>query len=309
VLILIVATLGGALACRGREPECRSLLGEPLYAPALSDEIRSQREEQLAAARDRLEQDPEDVDAMIWVGRRTAYLGHYREAISVYDGAIERYPEDPRPYRHRGHRYITLRRFDQAIDDLERAARLIADTQDEIEPDGLPNARNLPRSTLHSNIWYHLGLAYYLRGNFEQALRCYRECLKVSKNPDMLCATSHWLYMTLRRLSRDREAASLLEPIRESMDIIENRAYHELLLMYKGERTADELLARALDDEDALNLASAGYGVGNWHLLGGESGQAEDVFRRIVDGGQWPAFGHIAAEAELARSSSEQIQQ
>ena len=39
-----------------------------------------------------------------------------------------------------------------------------------IEPDGQPNARNIPTSTLNSNIYYHLGLAQYLKGEFEAAL-------------------------------------------------------------------------------------------------------------------------------------------
>ena len=66
-------------------------------------------------------------------------------------------------YRHRGHRYVSIREFDRAIADLEYAATLIEGTEDEIEPDGMPNAMNIPVSSLHSNIWYHLGLA---RNNF-----------------------------------------------------------------------------------------------------------------------------------------------
>ena len=45
----------------------------------------------------------------------------------------------------------------------------------------------------------------------------------------------------------------------------------------------------------------AAYGIGNWHLYNGRRAEAERIFRRIVAGGQWGAFGYIAAEAELAR--------
>jgi hypothetical protein len=68
---------------------------------------------------------------------------------------------------------------------------LIANTPDQIEPDGLPNARNIPTSTLQSNIWYHLGLAHYLRHDFDRALDAYRKCLAVSKNPDGVVSASH----------------------------------------------------------------------------------------------------------------------
>lgn len=118
-----------------------------------------------------------------------------------------------------------MREFDRAIADLTRAAELTAGRPDAIEPDGIPNARNVPTSTLQSNIWYHLGLAHYLKGDFNRALVAYREAMRVSGNPDMLVATSHWLYMTLRRLGRATEAEAVLAPISREMAIIENDAY------------------------------------------------------------------------------------
>jgi tetratricopeptide (TPR) repeat protein len=283
----------------GLEVEATSLLGQPLARPVLTEETRRRYEEALAEARQRSYADPGDADATIWLGRRTAYLARYREAIEIYTRGIERHSRDARFYRHRGHRYITIRDFDRAIADLERAAGLIAGRDDEVEPDGLPNARNTPTSTLQSNIWYHLGLAYYLKGDLELALRAYRACMDVSKNPDMLVATSHWLYMTLRRLGRDAEAARVLEPIRADLDVIENGAYHRLLLMYKGELPVDSLLSAS--SSAALDDVTTAYGVGNWYLYNGDAARAEEIFRRIVATGNWAAFGAIAAEAELAR--------
>jgi tetratricopeptide (TPR) repeat protein len=196
-----------------------------------------------------------------------------------------------------------VRAFPLAIADLERAARLTKKRMDETEPDGLPNARNVPTSTLKSNIGYHLGLAHYLSGDFERARRAYRECLAFSKNPDMLCATSHWLYMTLRRLGRDGEARAVLKPIRADLDVIENRGYHRLLLFYKGELPEDSLLA-AGGERTPIDDATIGYGLGNWHFYNGRPAEAKAIFRRVVAGPQWPAFGHIAAEAELARTAA-----
>jgi tetratricopeptide (TPR) repeat protein len=258
-------------------------------------------EAQLAEARAQFESRPDDPDVIIWLGRRTAYLGRYREAINIFSRGIEKHPGEARFYRHRGHRYITLRCFDLAIADLEKAAKIIKGTADEIEPDGVPNARNTPTSTLQSNIWYHLGLAHYLKGDFKKALRSYRECLKVSKNPDMLVATAHWLYMTLRRSGRQREARGVLAAITEGMDIIENRDYHKLLLMYKGKFTAESLLEEMMRGEGSLSSASIGYGVGNWYLYNGEREKAVRVFRKIVESNQWASFGYIAAEVELKR--------
>ncbi|MBI3981395.1 MAG: tetratricopeptide repeat protein [Gemmatimonadetes bacterium] len=283
--------------------EAISLLGDTLRAPELPDSLLHAREGQLAEARAALQREPGSADALIWVGRRLAYLGRYREAVTTFSDGIERFTDDPRFYRHRGHRHITLRRFDLAVQDFERGADFIAGEPDEVEPDGQPNPRGIPTSTLQFNIWYHLGLAYYVQGDFENALRAYRECLAVSKNPDALAATSHWLYMTLRRMGRTDEAARVLEPITVDMAIIENTAYHRLLLMYKGLLPPDSLYRIAGGEEVSLEDVTTAYGVGNWHLYNEHAAEAEQAFRTIVAGrSQWAAFGYIAAEAELARS-------
>lgn len=269
--------------------------------PQFSDESRKPMEAQLADAKAEFDKNPKNADAIIWLGRRTAYLGRYKEAIEIFTKGISILPNDARLYRHRGHRFLTLRCFDDAVKDFEKAAKLIKGKQDEIEPDGQPNAKNIPTSTLQSNIWYHLGLAYYLKGDFKKALNAYRECEKVSKNPDMLVATTHWLYMTLRRLNRNAEAAKTLEPIKENMDIIENDAYYKLLLMYKGNVTAETLLDEMKKSGDGLNNASVAYGIGNWYLYNNQKEKAVDVFKQITSGNQWSSFGFIAAEEELKR--------
>jgi len=281
--------------------EATSLLGRPLYPPPLGDDVRRDREHKLVSARERLAADPASLDALIWCGRRTAYLGRYREAVEIFGRGLALHPDEPRLYRHRGHRFVTLRRFDQAVRDLERAAELIEGQEDRVEEDGLPNARNQPTSTLQSNIWYHLGLAYFLKADFTNALRCFTECLEVSRNPDMLCATTHWLYVTQRRLGRDDDAQTALEPIGAEMDIIENHAYYRLLLMYKGEVGPEALLAEVRSGDGSIESATTGFGLANWYLVEGDRERAVELMRAIVAAPQWAAFGSIAAEADLAR--------
>lgn len=270
-------------------------------APPVSAAARREMEARLEDARRVFEANQNDPEANIWLGRRLGYLGRFREAIAVYSKGVAKFPNDARFYRHRGHRYITLRRFDMAIDDLRKAAKLIKGKPDEVEPDGQPNARNIPTSTLQFNIWYHLGLANYLTGQNKQALNSYRECLKVSKNPDALVATSHWLYMTLRRMDRTREAAKVLGPVRPGLDIIENDGYYRLLLMYKGLGKPEDLAAEAFKQEASAGSSSILYGVGNWYLYNGRRDEALKIFRRMLVGTQWTSFGYIAAEADLRK--------
>lgn len=268
-------------------------------APQLSSETRRDFEAKLAQARENVAKHPHDVEQLIWLGRRTAYVGQYKNAIRIYTDAIKKFPADARLYRHRGHRLITLRCFEAAISDFEKAAKLIKGKPDEVEPDGLPNARNIPTSTLQSNIWYHLGLGYYLKGDFRNALRAYRDAARVSKNADMLVANTHWLYMTLRRLGREKEAKATLAPITDDLDVIENADYYKLIKLYQGKLNPEEFLSSS---HDTLSNATLGYGVGNWFLYNGRRAEAEKTFREVVAGNQWASFGYIAAEIELTRS-------
>lgn len=298
--LLLAVMLAGVQ--ESRAPEATSLLGKPLFAPAIPAERRAAMDKDLAAAQAAFDQDPSSVDAAIWVGRRTAYLGRYKDAIVVFSAAIQKHPSDPRLYRHRGHRYISIREFDKAVADLSKAASLVEGRADETEPDGQPNAKNIPTSTLKTNIYYHLGLAHYLKGDFAKAADAYRLCMEHSKNPDMQVATAHWQYMTLRRAGRDAEAAAILAPIGEGMTVIENDSYHRLLMMYKGATDPAALLAASR--AEPLDAVTIGYGVANWHLYSGRKDEARKILTEITGqyaSTQWPGFGYIAAEADLAR--------
>jgi tetratricopeptide (TPR) repeat protein len=291
ILSLLVCSSAFGQSCLDRAHEIQ---------PQLTRETRRDFETKLNEARTNAEKES-NADNLIWLGRRTAYLGHYKQAIQIFTEGIEKYPDDARFYRHRGHRFITLRCFDMAIADLKQAAKLIKGKPDQVEPDGLPNARNIPTSTLQSNIWYHLGLAQYLRADFKAALNAYREAEKVYTNPDMQVATTHWLYMTLRRLGREKEATKVIATIKPDLEVIENGDYYKLVRLYQGNVKAADLLKEISGEANSLSNASIGYGLGNWFLYNDRRKEAEDVFRQIVNGNQWASFGYIAAEAELSR--------
>ena len=146
--------------------ETVTLLGDTLMSP----EIREGKSlDQFKSAQNNYYRDQENPEMLIWYGRRVAYLGYFKEAIKIYTLGIEKFPYDARFYRHRGHRYISTRQYDKAINDFKRALELVDGKEDQIEPDGLPNSKNIPLSTLHGNIWYHLGLTYYLKNDMNNA--------------------------------------------------------------------------------------------------------------------------------------------
>jgi tetratricopeptide (TPR) repeat protein len=279
-------------------PEATSLTQKPLYQPSTLP-IRQKLEADLEQARKQLAVSPDDPESLIWLGRRYGYLWRFQNAIEAFTSGVDRWPDNPKFYRHRGHRYITIRQFAKAEADLAKAAALVRGKPDEIEPDGAPNAAGKPRSTLQFNIWYHLGLARYLQGNFQGAYDAYVECMRVSTNDDSVVATSDWMWMTLMRLGRKAEAARVLEHVTPKMDILENQSYHRRLLMYKGIEKPEALLDTAKADD--TTIATQGYGVGNYYFVTGDKTRARRVFERVVAGSGWNAFGFIAAEAELVR--------
>ena len=297
-IVLVLIVLVGAFSIDANGQTCSEKAKE--IRPQLSAAVELEYSRNLESAARNAVSDP-SVDNFIWYARRKGYLGRYKDAVDALTIALEKFPSDARIYRHRGHRLITLRCFDDAVRDLKKAAALTKGKSDEIEPDGIPNAKNIPTSTLQSNIWYHLGLAYYLKGDLKRALKAYEKCAKVSKNSDMRVATAHWQYMTLRRMGKKVAAAKLLGQFQGNIEVIENDDYLTLIRLYRGERDAEELAKILGREAKTLGSASLGYGLGNWYFYIGETEKGLDIFRKIVGGDQWASFGYIAAEAELAR--------
>lgn len=293
------------LACTNPEPsfillpedvQTVSQLGDTLFTkPVEIPENISSRIDSLINVAEAGQDD--QITIMIWQARKKGYQGEYRDAVQLLSAAIEEYPNEPRLYRHRGHRYITLRAFDHAIADFEKAVELIRETEDIVEPDGLPNARNFPTSSLHTNIWYHLGLAYYLKGDYKNAQLAYQRCMLASTNDDMMVAALYWYYMTLKRAGKDELAGKVIQPVTPGMDIIENNSYHKLLLVFNGTFEPEMLLE---GDESDLDNATIGYGLGNWHYINDRKNRARSIWQQVYDAGNWAAFGFIASETELA---------
>lgn len=293
-LLLILSSCGKkeTVPIPTEKPNAYALDGTPLFLPAASLQLMQIYAKKKA---DHIN-NPTDVDALIWHARYAAYAGDYEESIRLYSQGMNKWPNDARLYRHRGHRYITTRQYDKAIIDLSFAGQLIQGTGNKIEPDGMPNARNIPVSTLHGNIYYHLGLAYYLKGDLELALQAYLSCLESSDMIDNLVSSTHWIYMILRRLGRDAEANEILKPIDKEFDIIENHSYHKLCLYYKGELTEDQLLAT---EGDASANDAILYGLANWYHYNDQNGVATSRLNAIINNSQWNSFGYIAAEADI----------
>lgn len=252
----------------------------------------------LAAAQVAYDRAPQDRDALIWLGRRIAYTGAYQRAIDLYTRGLERHPDSPFLLRHRGHRYLSIRDTQRARADLERAWAVARSQPDMVEPDGQPNARGIPTSSLQSNIRYHLALAYFLDGDFALAEPIWAEDARVATNLDQRVAATYWWVLSLAHLGRRAQVAELLAPIDPTWDIIENGSYHRLLLYMKGALPEGRLLTA---DADALERQTVGNGVGQWHAANGRAAEARAAWQRVLAGNPAPSFGVLAAERGMAR--------
>lgn len=258
----------------------------------------------LEAADSLLAARPGETEAVLEAAAAHAALWRYREAIALYDSAIALDPTDWRPWRFRGHRHISLRDLEPAVRDLEEAWRL---------------------DSLSFDVAYHLGLAHYLSGHWNDAADAYARCMDLASDSAALAldaagalpagfractdmatvdndrvAMTEWRWRALRRGGRLDEARRLIEGIQDDMDVGTNASYHQLLLMHRGDRPVD-----AVFDTTRLTgnqFETIGYGVAVHRLTEGDTAAALDLMRRIVErGDRWQAFGFIAAEQDLLR--------
>ncbi|NJD18108.1 MAG: tetratricopeptide repeat protein, partial [Gemmatimonadetes bacterium] len=225
---------------------------------------------------------------------------HYRDEMALYTKVIGMAPDDWRPYRFRGHRYISVREFDNAIRDLEKAREL---------------------APFNWDVSYHLGLAYFVSGRFEDAatewMRCiglgndagakaadseaFRSCSRNASDPGSQVAMTEWAARALIRSGKAAEAEALAKAIPDGLEVGENLSYYTDLLFARGAKTAEEILAQVSDS--TFRLETVGYGLATRYLAKGDTAAAMDLFKQIAADPWWPGFGRIAAEVELARAA------
>lgn len=281
--LLLLATVPGA---------CRSV--EPRTTPRLLQSVPAD----LAAAEAAHRAAPDSRDALIWHARQLGYAGRFDEAIALYGAGLERFPEDPALLRHRGHRWLSVRDFAAARADLERAATALEGRPDELELDGAPNEHGVPTGTLHTNVWYHLGLAYLFLGEDERAARAFATALALSTNDDMRVASAYWRCVVLLRQGRVDAARALARVFAGELLLLESHDYAWLVRLFAGR---EELPALVAGEPGSVSHLTRSYGVALEELARGQVEAARARLEALVASGDSRAFGRLAAEVELAR--------
>jgi tetratricopeptide (TPR) repeat protein len=304
LLALATACAGPAYQGPGRLPpgaQALSLDGRALYPPPSAPEGLAERLAALETSRRAFEADSGSADTRVDYGRRLAQLGFFREALTLFEAGEKRFPSDARFPRLAGHREITLRRPAAAEQTLLRARAKAEGQPDFDEPSLDPGGRAL--ESFHHAIEYHLGLARFLQGDFAGAEEAYGRSLAAATNDDARCSATHWLVMSLARQGKGAEARARAEALGAELQVVEYHSYHKLIQLYQGRADAEALLAEARA-ASPIDHATLAFGLGHWHLVQGRPERAREIFAEIEAAPAWHAFGHIAAEYELARLSS-----
>lgn len=270
--VLALLALAPAAGASQTTRQYRSRAGVSYYSQADTGGVVARAESALAA-------DPLNPQKFIDLGVAQSGIRRYREAVQTFSRGLAVAPDNALLYRWRGHRHLTLRDFDHALQDLTHG-----------------NARD---STIYG-IWYHLGVTHFVRGEFAGAATCFARARTMAPDDNEYTGANDWLWMSLMRAGKPDEARARLAEMRPAPNITSAAAYRQRIRLYRGEIGPDEVVGPG--DTAGIALATLSFGVGNWYLTRGDQASARRWFERAVGAGDgWPAFGFIAAEQELRR--------
>ena len=284
-----------------RGAQALSLLGDTLWSirfPSMEGQVRVRR---LVEAQRRARTDPGDQAAQLLLGRRTAEMGRFREALEIYQTAIDADATDARLWRRQGELLLLLREPDRAADRLEQAvarAKAHPSAKEFLESD---DGGLVGTSILHGSYWL-LGVAHYVRGDLRRSLEAFGEAARTASNADEAANTAVWLFFLLHQHGRRAEAAEIVRAFPADAPVISSGAEQRLLLALRGDVSYDSLRRETLSAApETENLYRYGLAVG---LMSSDESTGGEMLRDLVRLGAWGNLVAVAAEAELARRAA-----
>jgi len=275
VLILLTVLQGASNAQQPASPK------PAMQAFAEGTEFlkKNDNEKALAAFERAISLDSKNADFHLEKCRVLAALRRHAEAIPACTESLRLKPNNSQALRDRGHYYLNQGKVDLGMADLKKAESIKKDDR---------------------GIYYHLGLAYYLKGDFANAVKAYEGCLANSSDDATRIECSAWLYPSLLRSGRAADAKKLLDGIQITSLPGHPGNYLDRILLFKGLKSEDEV-AKTMPVEGGLSESTVGYGIGLWHLLNGRRDRAREYFEKAVATNYTVSWGYRASEAELKR--------
>ena len=207
---------------------------------------------------------------------------NYDKALRIYSGMLVEDPGNPLLYRHRGHRYLSIERYEEAAADISIATKL--------EPNYWKN-------------WNYMGMINYYLGNYERALTYYDKALEVAgMNSLVSSAMINWEYLCLKHLGRDDDAMKVLKSFPADLEK-SLFAYKDLILMNRGLLTRSEVEKKYNDNDSNVYRSTYEYGIAMSYYYEGNVAKAKEILMdmRAKKKDIWFTLGYIAADCELDR--------
>ncbi|MDR0863100.1 MAG: tetratricopeptide repeat protein [Oscillospiraceae bacterium] len=232
--------------------------------------------EETAESRRKLAAEPDDYALLMDFAKRLNFQLRYREAIEVYNRALELRPDDCDVRLARAPRYYNTLQFDKAYADY---------------------AYCLERSPDNAYALYRLGITAYAMGKNSEAEACFTRCMAHYANePEMLVASAYWLAMTV---ARTRSGNAEWRSFDFALDIGHHTGYRDGLAVLCGKSNAGETYSSWLADADTLNASIVLYALVAHYRLNGDSVMENEVFYALMRTDEyWAGFAYIAAWAE-----------
>jgi tetratricopeptide (TPR) repeat protein len=280
---------------QNNEPQAYSLSGKPLFAnPSDAKALRkSDSTVHAIQAKGNLSEDD-----FVEIGKQLVATARYKEAVENYTVGLSKFPNSFKILRHRGHRYLTLRKLELVVKDLLKARDLIKSLPDVWDFDAKGNKTD----TYQHQIEYHLGVYYFLKGKYKDAVTAFEKSLKEAHEANEIVGTTDWLYNSYRRNGQEKEAAKLLEAFSADVKADHEQAYFRRIMLYKGLIKPNELVDETMPPEK-MNVQEVTrlYGLANWYGFQGNKEKAKELYDKIIRSSSWPAFAYLASETELLK--------
>lgn len=280
----------------GPEPEAYALSGKPLYAKPADSVALVKADSMLAVLSAR---NPLTEDDYVEMGRQYVSTGRFLKAIDTYTDGLRTFPDSFKLLRHRGHRYLSVRQWEKAIVDLDRARQLINGQPDVWEYD----AQGKPSATYQHQIWYHLGLYHYLIKSYQEAAEDYAKSVAAANgDPKNMVGATDWLYNCLMRSGQKDKAAEALKTIPPDLNTDREHPYFRRLMLYKGVIKPEELIDenKPTTEMTVLDITKL-YGLANWYRYQGNAEKADSLCAKILETKNWEGFAYAGAEVDLRK--------
>jgi cytochrome c-type biogenesis protein CcmH/NrfG len=163
-LVAIIGALAGLAFFTHLERPQQSQPAAQSAGQADSEAMMEQITQQIASLKLKVEENPQDLDALIALGNMYFDANMPSEAVEYYERALKVSPDNSNVWTDLGTMYRQIGKYDKAVESYDRAV--------EVDP------RN-------KNAWFNLGIVYrFDRNEPKQALRAWKKFLELVSPDD-----------------------------------------------------------------------------------------------------------------------------